>query len=192
MNVTIVDCFDSFTYNLAQLVGSLGAAPVTVTCDHTIEDIKKTSPDRIILSPGPGTPDDAGVCREVVEEYSGKVPILGVCLGHQTIIQAFGGKVVRMDRPVHGKTSVIHHTGTGLFTGLPDPFTATRYHSLMAEPGTLPPELEITASSTQDRCIMGVSHRRMPVHGLQFHPESFMTSHGSRIMSTFLLTGGRP
>lgn len=190
MNVTIVDCFDSFTYNLLQLVGTIGGSPVAVTCDQPITCIERERPDRIILSPGPGTPDESGVCREVIEQYAGEVPILGVCLGHQTIISTYGGKITRLEEPVHGKTSLITHTGTGLFDGIAQPFTATRYHSLAADKETLPKEFTITASSQGDECIMAVSHRELLLHGVQFHPESIMTPAGHRIISNFLRTGG--
>ncbi len=190
MNVTIVDCFDSFTYNLLQLVGMSGANPVAVTCDQPISRIENENPERIILSPGPGTPDESGVCREVIEQFAGQVPILGVCLGHQTIISSYGGKITRLSEPVHGKTSLISHTGTGLFAGITRPFTATRYHSLAADPDSLPGELVVTASSQNDGCIMAVSHRTLPVHGVQFHPESIMTAAGHRIIENFLSNGG--
>ncbi|MDD1727616.1 MAG: aminodeoxychorismate/anthranilate synthase component II [Methanospirillum sp.] len=190
MNVTIVDCFDSFTYNLHQLVGTLGGEPVAITCDQEISRIERENPDRIILSPGPGTPTESGVCREVIEQYAGVVPILGVCLGHQTIIHTFGGRIVRLDEPVHGKTSKISHTETGLFQGIPQAFTATRYHSLTADRNTLPREFHITATSQGDDCIMAVSHEKLPIHGVQFHPESIMTPAGRLIMTNFLATGG--
>ena len=190
MNVTIVDCFDSFTYNLHQLVGTIGAKPVAITCDQPISRIEREQPDRIILSPGPGTPDESGVCREVIEQYAGSVPILGVCLGHQTIISSFGGKIVRLAEPVHGKTSQISHTGTGIFSGVDQKFTATRYHSLTADRETLPKELVISATSKGDDCIMAVSHQTYALHGVQFHPESIMTPAGYRIMKNFLQTGG--
>lgn len=189
MNVTIVDCFDSFTYNLHQLVGTIGANPVAITCDQKITRIEQEKPDRIILSPGPGTPAESGVCREVIEQYGGEVPILGVCLGHQTIIHTFGGTIVRLDEPVHGKTSRITHTGTGIFEGVPQAFTATRYHSLTADKATLPKEFIITATSQGDDCIMAVSHKDLPIHGVQFHPESIMTPAGRLIMTNFLKQG---
>jgi len=190
MNVTIVDCFDSFTYNLHQLVGTLGADPVAITCDQEISRIEQENPDRIILSPGPGTPEESGICPEVIERYTGEIPILGVCLGHQTIIHTFGGKIIRLTEPVHGKTSRISHTGTGLFQGVPQAFTATRYHSLTADRITLPKEFNITATSEGDDCIMAVSHEQHPIHGVQFHPESIMTPAGRQIMENFLKTGG--
>ncbi|MFH0968123.1 MAG: aminodeoxychorismate/anthranilate synthase component II [Methanobacteriota archaeon] len=190
MNVIIVDCFDSFTYNLHQLVGTIGANPIAITCDQSICRIECEEPDRIILSPGPGTPDESGVCPEVIKRYAGKVPILGVCLGHQTIISSFGGNIVRLQKPVHGKTSLISHTGTGIFSGIEKPFTATRYHSLTAEKESLPEELIITATSENDGCIMAVSHQIFPLHGVQFHPESIRTPAGYQIIKNFLCTGG--
>jgi len=190
MNVTIIDCFDSFTYNLHQLVGTIGAKPVAITCDQPISRIEQEEPDRIILSPGPGTPDESGVCPDVIQRYAGKVPILGVCLGHQTIVSSLGGNIVRLPNPVHGKTSLISHSGTGIFRGVEQSFAATRYHSLTAEKESLPKELMITATSEQDGCIMAVSHRRFPLHGVQFHPESIMTPAGYQIVKNFLRTGG--
>ncbi|MCU0632630.1 MAG: aminodeoxychorismate/anthranilate synthase component II [Methanolinea sp.] len=190
MRVVIIDCFDSFTYNLYQLVGMLGAKPIPLTCDQPLSAVRDASPDCIILSPGPGTPDDSGVCPEVIKEFKGKVPILGVCLGHQTILHCHGGTVRRMDAPVHGKTSSIVHDGRGLLSGLPNPFTATRYHSLAAPADGVPEEFETVAFSEDDRCVMGVMHRTLPIYGLQFHPESIMTSEGRRIMENFLASGG--
>jgi anthranilate synthase component II len=189
MKVTVVDCFDSFTHNLVQLVGALGATPCTITCDRSVGEVERTNPDRIILSPGPGTPDDSGVCPEVIHRFAGKVPILGVCLGHQTLVHSYGGTVGRMERPVHGKTSTITHEGRGILSGLPNPFTATRYHSLAADRTTLPEDLVITAVSVDDGCIMAVSHRDLPLYGLQFHPESIMTPCGRQIVSSFLSGG---
>ncbi len=190
MRVVIVDCFDSFTYNLYQMVGMLGAVPIPVTCDRPISAVRDESPDRIILSPGPGTPEDSGVCPDVIREFEGKVPILGVCLGHQTILHCHGGAVRRMDAPVHGKTSRIVHVGLGLFAGLPNPFTATRYHSLAVQKDTVPDEFKTLAFSAEDGCVMGVMHRTMPLYGLQFHPESIMTPQGRAIMENFLFLGG--
>lgn len=190
MKVVIIDCFDSFTYNLLQMVGTAGACPVPITADQNISRIQQEQPDRIILSPGPGTPDDTGVCLEVIRHYAGMIPILGVCLGHQTIVQHYGGKIIRMREPVHGKTSQISHSGTGIFTGVDPGFTATRYHSLAAERESMPHELVVTATSPQDGCIMAVSHKELPVHGVQFHPESIMTLAGYQILKNFLVTGG--
>ncbi|NLW76643.1 MAG: aminodeoxychorismate/anthranilate synthase component II [Methanomicrobiales archaeon] len=190
MNVVIIDCFDSFTYNLYQLVGSLGADPIPVTSNNPVEIVEKKEPDRIILSPGPGTPLESGVCADVIKAYIGEVPILGVCLGHQTIIHTLGGTISRMKRPVHGMTSEIRTNGEGIFQSIPDRFTAARYHSLTAEPHHLPSELEVVATAEDDGAIMAVSHRKHPVYGLQFHPESIMTPHGRTIMKNFLQFGG--
>jgi anthranilate synthase/aminodeoxychorismate synthase-like glutamine amidotransferase len=189
MKVVIIDCFDSFTYNLVQLVGMVGARPVVITSDQPLERVTLEQPDRIILSPGPGTPQDSGICPEVISRSAGNVPILGVCLGHQTLIHSYGGRIVRLPEPVHGKTFQISHLGTGIFAGVSHPFTATRYHSLTADKETLPEDFIVTATSP-DGCIMGVSHRQHLLHGLQFHPESIMTPAGFQIMKNFLRNGG--
>jgi len=186
MKVAIIDCYDSFTYNLYQLVGQLGGTPLAIPCDASLDRVIATDPERIILSPGPGTPDDSGICPDVLREFAGKIPILGVCLGHQTIVQTFGGRICRMKVPVHGKTSSIIHTGEGIFSGLPSPFSATRYHSLMADPRSLPPGFEIQAVSSKDRCIMAVTSRDLAITGVQFHPESIMTPSGQFLMKNFL------
>lgn len=190
MNVLIIDCYDSFTFNLYQQVGKLGAVPVVFPCDTPLDLIRKTPCDRIILSPGPGTPDDSGVCRDVLETLSRKIPTLGVCLGHQTICSEFGGDIVRASRLMHGMTSPILHLGDGVFSGLPSPFTATRYHSLVAKKESLPDDLVITASSLDDGCVMGVRHIRYPIEGIQFHPESILTTEGDRILKNFLYGPG--
>lgn len=190
MNVVIVDCFDSFTYNLFQMVGQIGASPVAIRCDMPVERIIKAKPDRIILSPGPGLPEDSGVCREVICHFAGVVPILGVCLGHQTIIQSYGGRICRMKAPVHGKTSRIIHNSKGVFQGLPSPFQATRYHSLAADPGFIPEDFETLAVSEDDRCVMAVRHCSLPITGVQFHPESIMTKTGMQLVENFLFGGG--
>jgi anthranilate synthase/aminodeoxychorismate synthase-like glutamine amidotransferase len=192
MNVLIVDCYDSFTFNLYQQVGRLGGNPVVFTCDTPLDTLQKSRCDRIILSPGPGTPEDSGVCREVLKTMSRTIPTLGVCLGHQTICTVFGGKVVRAPHLMHGKTSPIRHAGTGIFAGIPAPFTATRYHSLIAQRETLPDELEITASSLDDGYIMGVRHTRYPIDGVQFHPESVLSPEGDQIITNFLFPQGVP
>jgi anthranilate synthase/aminodeoxychorismate synthase-like glutamine amidotransferase len=189
MKVAIIDCYDSFTYNLFQLVGRLGAEPIPVLSDESLERVRAVDPDRIILSPGPGTPDDSGICPEVIREYAGTVPILGVCLGHQTIVQTFGGTIRRMGRPVHGKTSSIVHTGEGIFAGIPNPFTATRYHSLVAAEEDIPREFGTLAYAAEDRCVMAVAHRNLPLYGIQFHPESIMTPEGAHLMKNFLSGG---
>lgn len=189
MRVLIVDCYDSFTFNLYQQVGKLGADPVVFPCDTPLAELEKTGCDRIILSPGPGTPEDSGVCREVLETMSRTIPTLGVCLGHQTICSVFGGEVVRAQHLMHGKTSPIRHDGKGVFAGLPQPFTATRYHSLVARKDSLPEELVISAMSLDDRCVMGVRHTRCPIEGVQFHPESILSPDGDQLVRNFL-TGG--
>lgn len=186
MKVLIVDCYDSFTFNLYQQVGKLGGDPVVFTCDTSLEVLQKTGCDRIILSPGPGTPEDSGVCRQVLETMSKTIPTLGVCLGHQTICTAFGGEVVRASNLMHGKTSPIHHDGAGIFAGIPTPFTATRYHSLIAQRESLPDDLVVTASSMDDGYVMGVRHTRYPIDGVQFHPESVLSQEGDRIIRNFL------
>ena len=190
MKVLIIDCYDSFTFNLYQQVGKLGADPVVLPCDTPYDVVRKTPCDRIILSPGPGTPKDAGVCPDILEKMSRKIPTLGVCLGHQVICAAFGGEVIRAPHLMHGKTSVIRHTGEGIFSGVPTPFTATRYHSLIASETSLPDELDITATSTDDGYIMGVRHRSHPIEGVQFHPESVLSTEGDHIMENFLYGTG--
>jgi len=186
MKVLIVDCYDSFTFNLYQQVGKLGGNPVVYPCDSPFEVLQQTRCDRIILSPGPGTPEDSGVCREVLGTLSRTIPTLGVCLGHQTICSEFGGEVIRASHLMHGKTSGICHDGTGIFAGVPTPFIATRYHSLVARRESLPEELVVTASSIDDGYIMGVRHSRYPIEGLQFHPESVLSQEGDRIIRDFL------
>lgn len=186
MKVLIVDCYDSFTFNLYQQVGKLGGNPVVLPCDTPLEQLEKTGCDRIILSPGPGTPGESGVCPSVLETMSRTVPTLGVCLGHQAICTTFGGRVVRAEHLMHGKTSLIRHDGLGIFTGMPDPFIATRYHSLVAEKNSLPGDLQVSATSLDDQYVMGVRHTRYPIEGVQFHPESVLSPEGDRIISNFL------
>lgn len=190
MNVVIVDCFDSFTYNLFQMVGRMGASPIPIRSDMPLESVRKAEPDRIILSPGPGRPEDSGVCREVIRHFAGDVPILGVCLGHQTIIHSYGGRICRMKSPVHGKTSSIMHSRNGIFAGLPSPIQATRYHSLAVDPDCMPEEFETLAVAADDRCIMAVRHQHLPITGVQFHPESVMTPAGMHLIENFLVRGG--
>ncbi len=192
MNVLIVDCYDSFTFNLYQQVGRLGGNPVVFTSDTPLEVLQKTGCDRIRLSPGPGTREDSGGCREVLETMSRTIPTLGVCLGHQTICTVFGGEVIQASHLMHGKTSSIRHDGEGIFTGVPDPFIATRYHSLVALRESLPDELEVTASSLDDGYVMGVRHTRYPINGVQFHPESILSHEGDRIIRNFLYPQGVP
>jgi len=186
MRVLIIDCYDSFTFNLSQLVGSLGAVPEVIMNDSPPEVLERDAWDRIILSPGPGRPEESGLCLTALSTLSREIPTLGVCLGHQAICTAFGGRVVRGKRPVHGKTSPVHHDGKGIYEGIMNPFTATRYHSLVADREGLPPELVVTAESQDDGCIMGVRHRRFPIEGVQFHPESILTREGAKIIGNFL------
>ncbi|HEY4929246.1 MAG TPA: aminodeoxychorismate/anthranilate synthase component II [Acidimicrobiales bacterium] len=186
--VLVIDNYDSFVYNLVQELGELGADPVVHRNDAIdVDGIRAAAPDLILISPGPGRPEDAGVSLAVIEELAGVIPILGVCLGHQAIGQAFGGDVVRAPSLMHGKTSAIHHDGSGVFDGLPDPFTATRYHSLVVEPTTVPDVLEVTAR-TVDGVIMGLRHRTLAVEGVQFHPESLLTPEGPSLLANFLAT----
>ena len=184
--ILVIDNYDSFTYNLVQYVGELGGEPKVVRNDHiTIPEIRLLNPEKIIVSPGPCTPLEAGVSLEVIRELHKQYPILGVCLGHQAIGEALGGKVVKAGEIVHGKTSAILHTGTGIFAAIPSPFTATRYHSLIVDRKTLPLCLEVTAW-TSDGVIMGLRHREYPTFGVQFHPESIATEHGKQILNNFL------
>ena len=187
----MIDNYDSFTYNLAQYFGELGQQVQVVRNDAIdVAGIRALAPSHIVISPGPGTPDDAAVSLDVLRELPGEVPILGVCLGHQALGQVFGGRVVRAKRIMHGKTSPVHHRGQGVFAGLPDPFEATRYHSLVVEQGSLPACLEVTAwTENQDGSIdeiMGLRHRSLPVEGVQFHPESVLTAHGYDLLRNFL------
>lgn len=186
--VLVIDNYDSFTYNLVQYLETLGA-----TCDVQLndrlsaQDVARHPAAGILLSPGPGTPDDAGITLKVIAELAGTKPILGVCLGHQSIAQHYGGDVVRADRLMHGKTSPIRHQGQGVFQGLPDPFVATRYHSLLVKPESMPAALEITARTAEGE-IMGLRHRELPVEGVQFHPESILTEHGMQLLGNWLRT----
>jgi para-aminobenzoate synthetase component 2 len=185
-HVVVVDNYDSFTYNLVQYLLSLGA-----TCDVRLNDrttsaeISAAKPNGILLSPGPGTPDDAGVTLDVIRTLSGQIPIFGVCLGHQSIGQAYGGKVIRAPRLMHGKTSPIQHDGKRLFAGLPSPFEATRYHSLIVEESSLPATLEVSARTAEGE-IMGLRHKTLSVEGVQFHPESILTDHGLKMVENWL------
>jgi anthranilate synthase/aminodeoxychorismate synthase-like glutamine amidotransferase len=185
VRVLLIDNFDSFVFNLAQYLGALGVEPIVVRNDASIESLEELRPDAIVISPGPGHPQDAGCCVQAIHNFAGRVPLLGVCLGHQAIGLAFGGKVVRATKLMHGKTSAIHHGSAGVFRGLPNPFVATRYHSLVIEPESLPSELEVTAE-TSDGVIMGVRHRVHPMEGVQFHPESIMTPEGMGLLRNFL------
>ncbi len=182
----MIDNYDSFTYNLVQYLGELGEEVKTFRNDAiTLDEIAALNPDRIMLSPGPCTPDQAGISLAVIEQFSGKLPLMGVCLGHQSIGQAFGGKVVHAKQIMHGKTSVIEHTNKGVFANIENPFTVTRYHSLVVERETLPDCLEITAW-TDDGEIMGFRHKELAVEGVQFHPESILTEHGHALLKNFL------
>jgi anthranilate synthase/aminodeoxychorismate synthase-like glutamine amidotransferase len=183
--ILLIDNYDSFTFNLAQYFGELGAPPLVRRNDElTVEEIESLKPDRIVISPGPGRPETAGVTVEVVKRLGPRLPLLGVCLGHQGIGVAFGGAVVRAGEPMHGKVSAVHHDGRGVFRGVSEPFVAGRYHSLViAEP--LPGDLEL-AARTDDGTVMGVRHRRYPIHGVQFHPESVLTMEGRRLLRNFL------
>jgi anthranilate synthase/aminodeoxychorismate synthase-like glutamine amidotransferase len=182
----ILDNYDSFTYNLVQYFGELGVEMKIFRNDAlTVDDVKKLAPEKICISPGPCTPNEAGISLELIRELGPTTPILGVCLGHQSIGQVYGGDVVRADRLMHGKTSPIHHNGSSVFAGLPNPFEATRYHSLIVKRETLPDCLEITAWTAENE-IMGLRHKEHPVHGVQFHPESILTENGKQILETFL------
>ncbi len=184
--ILVIDNYDSFTYNLVQLMGELGADLQVVRNDQvTLDDVRAMQPAHIVISPGPGDPDDAGISLDVIRELGATTPILGVCLGHQAIGQAYGGIVSRAPRLMHGKTSLIYHKGDGMFAGVPSPFEATRYHSLIVEEPSLPDCLHITAFTDQGE-IMGVRHREHPVYGVQFHPESILTQFGTRILQNFL------
>ena len=185
----MIDNYDSFTYNLVQYLGELGADVKVVRNDEVaLDEVERMRPELIVISPGPCSPNEAGISLGLIARLGGAVPILGVCLGHQAIGQAYGGKVVHAKRLMHGKTSPIHHAGQGVFAGLPSPFTATRYHSLAVERESLPDCLEVTAW-TDDGEIMGLRHRSLPVEGVQFHPEAILTEHGHALLKTFLEAG---
>jgi anthranilate synthase component 2 len=187
----MIDNYDSFTYNLVQYFGELGEDVRVFRNDAiTPDEIAALKPDHIVISPGPCSPNEAGISVATIKRFAGKVPLLGVCLGHQSIGAAFGGEIVHASKPMHGKTSLVHHLGKGVFTGLPNPFTATRYHSLAIRRETLPGCLEITAW-TDDGEIMGVRHKTLEVEGVQFHPESILTEHGHDLLKNFLTGGGR-
>ena len=183
----VVDNYDSFTYNLVQYLGELGAEMQVVRNDEVTVDEIETSikPERILISPGPGTPDSAGITLETIARFAGKVPMLGVCLGHQAIGQHFGGRVARAPEPVHGKPVTVRHDGRSIFTGVPQDFNAGRYHSLIVERESFPEELEVTAESPEG-LIMGLRHKEMPIEGVQFHPESILTEHGHLMLKNFL------
>ena len=185
--VLVIDNYDSFTYNLVQYLGELGAEVRVMRNDAiTLDEIALAAPARIVISPGPGRPENAGVTMAVIRRFGETTPILGVCLGHQAIGAVFGGDVVRASVAMHGKTSTIEHDGRGVFAGIPGPFLASRYHSLIVAEQGLPAELEVTARTREDASIMGLRHRTWPVHGVQFHPESILTGEGHRILRNFL------
>lgn len=187
MKVVVIDNYDSFTYNLVQYIGELGAEPVVFTNDASLQEIKRAKPDRIVVSPGPKTPEYAGVSVEVIKKLGNKIPTLGVCLGHQSVGYAFGGRIVQAKRLMHGKISKIKHDGSRLFKGVPNPFEATRYHSLVVDRATLPSSLHVTAETVDtDQEIMGLQHEEYPIFGVQFHPESILTLHGKLIVKNFL------
>jgi anthranilate synthase component II len=185
--ILVLDNYDSFTYNLVQYLGELGAEVSVVRNDAaTIDEISAKRPERIVISPGPGRPEDAGVTMDLIKRLGQQTPIFGVCLGHQAIGAVFGGAVVRASVPMHGKTSTIEHNGRGVFSGLTAPFLASRYHSLVVADAGFPAELEITARTQEDGTIMGLRHRSLPIHGVQFHPESILTGEGRKILRNFL------
>jgi anthranilate synthase/aminodeoxychorismate synthase-like glutamine amidotransferase len=185
--VLVIDNYDSFTYNLVQYLGELGASVVVRRNDEaTIEGLRALGHDRVVISPGPGRPEQAGVSLDVIREFGPRMPLLGVCLGHQAIGLAFGGEVVRAPRPIHGKTSTVEHDSRGVFAGLTMAFQAGRYHSLVVSEPTMPGELEISARTREDGLVMSVRHRTLPIHGVQFHPESVLTNEGRRILRNFL------
>ena len=190
VRLLLVDNFDSFVYNLAQAFGELGAEPIVLRNDVDLDELEAASPDALVISPGPGTPDDAGISVAAIEHFAGRVPVLGVCLGHQCIGKVYGGTIDRSDAgPVHGKTSRIAHDGKGVFAGVESPMTATRYHSLAIDSDSFPAVLEVTAHS-EDGVVMGARHRELPVEGVQFHPESVLTTEGPRLLKNFLATAG--
>ena len=187
MNILLLDNYDSFTYNLVHYIGELGAQVAVHRNDQiSVSEILKMKPDGIVISPGPGNPQESGICLDLIKEASGKIPILGVCLGHQAIGEAFGGKVIRAPKPMHGKISSIYHEGQGVFKGLPIPFNATRYHSLIVDRASLPECLEVTAVTADDGLIMGLSHKTHNTHGVQFHPESIASEYGHELIKNFL------
>ena len=190
--VLVLDNYDSFVYNLVQYLGELGAEPLVHRSDElTIDEIEALDPDAVLISPGPGRPEDAGVSNAVIARFAGRRPVLGVCLGHQCIGQVYGGDVVRAPEIMHGKTSLVRHRGTGVFAGLPNPFEATRYHSLVVAADSVPDVLEVTAW-TDDGTVMGLRHRQHRVEGVQFHPESILTAGGHDLLRTFLAGVGAP
>ena len=190
--VLVIDNYDSFTYNLVQYLGDLGAKVRVVRNDRiTVQEVADLKPDRVVISPGPCTPNEAGVSCALIRTFAGRLPILGVCLGHQCLGQAMGGRIVGAERLMHGKTSPIHHDGRTIFAGLPSPFEATRYHSLLVERASLPSCLEVSAETPEGE-IMGLRHRTLPLEGVQFHPESILTTEGKKILGNFLRNATSP
>lgn len=188
MNLLLIDNYDSFTYNLVQYFGELGATISIIENDKiSLQEIDRYQPDLLCISPGPGNPQEAGISCDVIRYFIGKIPILGVCLGHQCIAEIFGGKVLQAPQQLHGKTSLIHHNKEDLYKNLPNPFSATRYHSLIVDRKTVPACLEVTAITLEGE-IMGLRHRELPIFGVQFHPESILTTHGKELLKNFLLT----
>jgi len=188
----VIDNYDSFTYNLVQYLGELGTQPIVRRNNEvTLEEIAALAPRQIVISPGPGRPEQAGITLDVIKRFGPQIPLLGVCLGHQAIGMAFGGSVVRATVPMHGKTSTIKHDGKGVFMGIASPFTVARYHSLVVEHAGLPDQLEISAQTEDDGTVMALRHRQFPVHGVQFHPESIMTREGAHVLRNFLNLGER-
>ncbi|MGB5704383.1 MAG: aminodeoxychorismate/anthranilate synthase component II [Polyangiales bacterium] len=188
--ILVIDNYDSFTYNLVQYLGELGAEVVVQRNDAvSVDEIRGLAPSGVLISPGPGRPEEAGISLELIAELGASIPIFGVCLGHQSIAQHFGASIVRADRLMHGRTSPILHEGAGVFTNLPSPLTATRYHSLIVQRDTVPAELEITAWTEEDE-IMGIRHKELPIEGVQFHPESFLTEHGHTLIGNWLSSLG--
>jgi anthranilate synthase/aminodeoxychorismate synthase-like glutamine amidotransferase len=186
--IVLIDNYDSFTYNLVQRLGEIDPSVELLVARNdqiSLDEIEAKQPTHLIISPGPCTPNEAGISNAVIARFAPRIPMLGVCLGHQCIGQVFGGNVVRAPRIMHGKTSMIHHDGQGIYRGLPNPFEATRYHSLIIQPGTLPDEVQVVASTDQDE-IMGVRHRTYPLEGVQYHPESFLTNEGTRLLKNFI------
>ncbi len=188
--ILVIDNYDSFTYNLVQYLGELGTQPfVRRNNEITLDEIASLKPERIVISPGPGRPEQAGITLDCIKRFGPTVPVLGVCLGHQAIGMAFGGLVVRANAPMHGKTSAIKHNGQGVFAGIASPLTVARYHSLVVQQDGLPKELEVTAQTEDDGTIMALRHRQFPIYGVQFHPESIMTREGQHLLRNFLKVG---
>ena len=185
MRVLVIDNYDSFVYNLAQYLGSLGVEPVVMRNDVPLEEMRSTHADALVVSPGPGRPEDAGNSIEAIKSFGEQMPVLGVCLGHQAIGAAYGGPIIRAEKLMHGKTSLVFHESQGVLAGLPNPFEAVRYHSLVIDNASVPDELEVTAA-TSDEVVMAVRHRELPIEGVQFHPEAVLTERGLKLIENFL------